>query len=38
MNPTGIHEEVSSISGLSLGVKDPVLLWLWHNLAAAAPI
>ena len=52
MNPTSIHEDMSSILGLaqwvnsvavSCGVgcrcgSDPVLLWLWCRLAAAAPI
>ena len=45
-NPTSTHEDVGSIPSLTRCVKDPVLpqavdlvlLWLWHRLAAAAPI
>ena len=45
MNPTSIHEDVSSISGLSVscGIDcrnslDPALLRLWGGVAVAALI
>ena len=37
-NPTNIHEHVGWIPGLDQWVRDPVLLWLWCRLAAAALI
>ena len=38
MNPTGIHEYMGLISGLTQQIKDLVLLWLWRRPAATAPI
>ena len=38
MNPMGIPEDVGSNPGLAHWVKDLVLLWLWHRLAAVALI
>ena len=35
---TSVREDAGLIPGLAQRVKDPVLLWLWHGPAAAAPI
>ena len=37
-NLTSIGEDVSSIPGLTQGVKDLALLWLWCRPAVTAPI
>ena len=37
-NPTSISEDVGSIPDLAQWAQDPALLWLWHRLAASAPI
>ena len=37
-NPPSIHEDSSSIPGLTQLVKYLVWLWLWHRPAAAALI
>ena len=38
MNPTSIHENVDLILGPAQWLKGLALPWLWHRLAAAAPI
>ena len=38
MNPNRIHDVMGLSPGLTQWVKDPVLLWLWHRLAAVALI
>ena len=38
INLSSIHGDSGSTPGLTQWVKDPLLLWLWHRLAAAAQI
>ena len=38
MNLTRNHVTTGSIPGLTQWVKDLAWLWLWHRLAAIAPI
>ena len=38
VNMMSMHEDVSSIPGLTQWIKDRVLLWLWHRPAAVGPI
>ena len=38
MNPNNIHEDADLIPGLTEWIGYPALLWLWHRLAAVAPI
>ena len=38
INLSSIHGDSGSTPGLTQWVKDPLLLWLWHRLSAAAQI
>ena len=38
INPTIIHEDVGVTPGLAQWAEDVAWQWLWHRLAAAAPI